>query len=262
MAPAVFRGPGQCCLSRQEPLSPARGPIQTPGTELSPVTGSRAPLRMASPGGSRPASVMFCASLDSGLLAAFPWCPCARIASPGCERRGRSSPLLLPKPGIRRGSENHSSEGSALRRGPYRRAKVSPGHGPSPRPRPASTAPPFISLSPPPLRGPTHLGHAPHPATPLTPLSPPLTPPVPPLHAGPAPHSHTSPPGSHALPLTPRPRPQPLTPPHHTPLPPPPSPLQVSLPCPLTPQPRPLTPAPPPRPAFPGLPRPLPSRAS
>nr|XP_014335768.1 PREDICTED: guanine nucleotide exchange factor DBS isoform X1 [Bos mutus] len=32
-----------------------------------------------------------------------------------------------PSPGIRRGSENHSSEGSALRRGPYRRAKVSPG---------------------------------------------------------------------------------------------------------------------------------------
>ncbi|XP_042111020.1 guanine nucleotide exchange factor DBS isoform X10 [Ovis aries] len=28
-----------------------------------------------------------------------------------------------PSPGIRRGSENHSSEGSALRRGPYRRAK-------------------------------------------------------------------------------------------------------------------------------------------
>lgn len=41
---------------RQEPLSPARGPILTPGAELSPVTGSRAPLRMASPGGSRPVS--------------------------------------------------------------------------------------------------------------------------------------------------------------------------------------------------------------
>nr|XP_025118338.1 guanine nucleotide exchange factor DBS isoform X2 [Bubalus bubalis] len=43
--------------------------------------------------------------------------------SPGREMRGRSPPSRLPKPGIRRGSENHSSEGSALRRGPYRRAK-------------------------------------------------------------------------------------------------------------------------------------------
>lgn len=37
-----------------------------------------------------------------------------------------SSFLCFSKPGVRRGSENSSSEGAALRRGPYRRAKVSP----------------------------------------------------------------------------------------------------------------------------------------
>lgn len=39
-----------------------------------------------------------------------------------------------PSPGIRRGSENNSSEGNALRRGPYRRAKVR--HEPCTAPEP------------------------------------------------------------------------------------------------------------------------------
>uniref|UniRef100_A0A8B9XKX8 MCF.2 cell line derived transforming sequence like n=1 Tax=Bos mutus grunniens TaxID=30521 RepID=A0A8B9XKX8_BOSMU len=72
-----------------------------------------------------------------------------------------------PSPGIRRGSENHSSEGSALRRGPYRRAKVSPGRGPTPTPRhrPSLLCPRLHSSAP-------HLGHAlalPRPSLPCLP---------------------------------------------------------------------------------------------
>ncbi|KAJ8783280.1 hypothetical protein J1605_009363 [Eschrichtius robustus] len=46
-----------------------------------------------------------------------------RFSSPGSKVRGPTPSPLLSEPGIRRGSENHSSEGSVLRRGPYRRAK-------------------------------------------------------------------------------------------------------------------------------------------
>lgn len=69
-------------------LSPAQGPfrLQAQSSPLSPGAGPR----KGEPRG-LPARLRHALCLPR-LWAArrFPWCPCARIPSPGCERRGRS----------------------------------------------------------------------------------------------------------------------------------------------------------------------------
>lgn len=166
-APAAFCSPGQCCLSTPRASEPSSWAHSDSRRRVIPCHREPGPTANGEPRGLLarlpPPPSCSCAFLPgSGLLVAFPRCPCARIPSPRREMRGRS-PLLLPKPGIRRGSENHSSESSALRRGPYRRAKVRPGCGPTPRPRPYSAAPPPHSPCPRPhAAAPPRLSHAPH----------------------------------------------------------------------------------------------------
>lgn len=85
--------------------------------------------------------------------------------SPGSKMPGHTHHSLLSKPGIRRGSENNSSEGNALRRGPYRRAKVSPLplawtlHRPQPHPHCVLVTSPSLAGTSPVL--PSNLSHVP-----------------------------------------------------------------------------------------------------
>lgn len=94
--------------------------------------------------------------------ATVPGLPAPRCSLPlqARDTKPRLPSSFLPKPGSRRGSEN-SSESSALRRGPYRRAKVRlpsrpPCHGCSPRgPAPPGSPWPARAVGPqiPPQRG-------------------------------------------------------------------------------------------------------------
>lgn len=86
------------------------------------------------------------------LLGAFSrW---AHVPSP--ERQGGlHAPLPFFLTGIRRGSENSSSEGGALRRGPYRRAKVRLAHdNPAVHTFLLGSRQAWFSPWPPPRRGP------------------------------------------------------------------------------------------------------------
>lgn len=252
-APAAFAGPGQCCLSRQEPLGPARRPRLTRLRAL-PVPG-QAPLRRAQ---GAPARLRHALCLPRLWAAHFFSLVPLRAHSIFQAVRGEAAlSLLLPKPGIRRVLRT-TAPGSAAG-GPYRRAKVrAPAPAPLQRPRPSPAAPPLSAA--PPLISLSRLHPTAPPTLALPPTRPrpsPLSPPSLPLF----PHFlRLQPLTLRCLPsrllllcpssLGPAPSPDPA-PPH--PLPPPPSP-QVSLPCPLTPQPRPLTPGPAPLPASPGSP--------
>lgn len=225
MAPAVFCSPGQCCLSTPRASEPSSWAHSDSRHKVLPCHWEPGPAANGEPMGlparlPLPPSCSCASLLDSGLLSAFARYPCTRVPSLGREMRGRSPPSLLPNPGIRRGSENHSSEGSALRRGPYRRAKVSPGRGPTPTPR----------------HRPSLLCPRLHPSAPHT-LATPLAPPRPslPCLPRPLPSRLSCPaPSLPALPCSLTPQPCPLTsrPRPHSPASPRPLPSRSSCPAP------------------------------